>query len=88
MAIDRSFTRLLAAWVSIIAILLVVDFNVVRCHAPAPDLADDPALYPVATDSNDPLTLPDQGSVISASTAASSTLRSSPSPQAAATVWP
>ena len=64
MAIDRSFTRVLAAWVGIIAILMVVNFNVVRCHAAAPDVTDDPALYPAATDSNHPQTLPDHGSVI------------------------
>jgi hypothetical protein len=64
MAIDRSFGGVWAAWVSILALLMAGNFNVVRCHAAAPDLGDDVAPYATATDSNDPRTLSDQGSII------------------------
>ena len=64
MAIDRSFAGVLAAWVGVLAILMGGHFNVVRCHAAAPDLGDDVAPYATATDSNDPQTRLDQGSII------------------------
>jgi len=60
MAIERRFTRVLAAWVGILAILTAGNSHVVRCHAAAPHLGDDHVLY----DSNDPQTLSDQGSII------------------------
>jgi hypothetical protein len=64
MAIDRSFVRVLAAWVTTVAILMAGYFSVVRGQAAAADLAEDPAPYPVTTDSNDPPTLSGQGSIV------------------------
>ena len=64
MAIDRSFIRVLAAWVTTVAILMAGHFCVVRGQAAAPHLAADPAPYPATTGPNDPRTLSDQGSVV------------------------
>jgi hypothetical protein len=64
MAIDRSFGGVWAAGVSILALLMAGNFNVVRCHAAAPDLGDDVAPYATVADSNDPQTRSDPGSII------------------------
>ena len=64
MAIDRSFIRVLAAWVGTVAILMAGHFCIVRGQAAAADLAEDPAPYPATTDPNDPRPLSSQGSIV------------------------